>query len=56
MQESGQKEVNFPSSFMLWISRRVVVDAPRHWCWSLAPMVRSTKYNTMDSLLGYALP
>ncbi|WP_279188638.1 hypothetical protein [Prevotella melaninogenica] len=56
MQESGQKEVNFPSSFILLMLRTCGVDAPHHWCESLAPMVRSTKYNAMDSLLRYALP
>jgi len=35
MQESGQKEVNFPSSFMLLMFRTCGVDAPPHWCESL---------------------
>ena len=56
MQESGQKEVSFLSSFILLILRTCGVDAPHHRCESLAPMVRSIKHNAMDSLFGYALP
>jgi len=47
MQESGQKEVSFPSSFMLLMLRTCGVDAPppigasrwHQWCGALNTML-----------------
>nr|WP_314685311.1 hypothetical protein [uncultured Prevotella sp.] len=39
MQESGQKEVNFPSSFTLLMLRTCGVDAPHQWCGALNTML-----------------